>query len=138
MSRPRISSHEVWEGQDWQPEDLFAYGDGTLPLHSEIDDIDVQIFKLPEATVVYEALAESPGNGTSGPFYNTPVLDAGWKQGPPGYNYKRPIEMSVLEGLSVVIEPGQRYRVEITLNGTPEGRLIGVHEYLIKGRYGQP
>jgi len=140
--RPRIYSHEVWEGQDWQPLDLFAYGDGVLPLHSDISGIDLKIFKLPEATVVYQSLAESPGNGVTGPFFNTPILDAGWKQGPPGYNYKRRIEMSVLEpALAVaglVFEPGQTYRAEITLNGTTEGRLISVHEYTIKGRYGQP
>jgi len=132
MSSPRVYTHKVFEGADWQPLDLFTYGDGELPIHSEITDIDIRIFKGNDPTVIHEFLALSPGNGTTGPIFNTPLLDAGWKQGPPGYNFKRRIQMSVLEAVPIVIEPGQRYRVEIILNGTPEGRLISVHEYLVR------
>ncbi len=138
MAALRIYKHRVPEGADWQPMDLFAYGTGLLPVHSQITSIDISIFKVLERTPIHEFLGLSPGNGVTGPFFNTPVLDGGWKLGPPGYNFKRRIEMSVLEAASVVIEAGQRYRCEITLNGTSEGRLISIHEYHVGEVYGHP
>jgi len=138
MTAPRIYQHKVPEGVDWQPMDLFAYGDGVLPMAAEIDDIDIRIFKSIDRGVVHEFLALSPGNGATGPFFDAPVLDAGWKLGAPGYNFKYRIQMAVLEAASVVIEAGQRYRVEITLNGTNEGRIISIHEYHVQAVYGHP
>ena len=131
MSSPRLYSHTVFEGADWQPLDLFAYGDGDLPIAAEISSIDIRVYLAKSATVVHEFLALAPGG--TGPFYNTPVLDGGWPFGEPGYNFKYRIQMSVLEAALVDIEAGQRYRVEIILNGTPEGRLVSVHEYLVRG-----
>lgn len=136
MASPRIWTHKVFEGADWQPEDLFAYGDGSLPLAAEIGDIDIRIFLEGSSTLVHSFLGLAPGG--SGPFYDTPVLDGGWKLGPPGYNSKHRIEMAVLELADVVVRPAQRYRCEIVLNDTNEGRLISVHEYLILRTSGHP
>lgn len=131
----REYNHTVPQGADWVPLDLLTLADNTAILHSDVADIDIRVFEREGArTAVYTSLNVSPGNGTTGPIRNTPVLDGRWNQGPPGYNSIHTITAAAREAALFVEKPGRTYRVEIITNtGSVGGRLISVHNYTILG-----
>ena len=128
----RVWSHEIPQGQDWEPLDRVSGRDGVRLVEGGVTDIDIRIYEVPERDVGYELLAQSPSAGTNPNVrvFDTLQTDGRWKPDDVGYNVRVLIPWADMVAATPFFPVGGKtYRLELTINTTSWGDIISVHEY---------
>jgi hypothetical protein len=126
--------HRIPEGVSLEPLDRFVGRDGTLVTADMVTGIDLRIYELPIVLPVFERLDEPPGDGTTGPWFDTLQTDGRWTRSEAaldrrGYNHRQLITQTDLD---YPIKSGSIYRLEIIVHTEPWEDLVSVHEYTVE------
>lgn len=140
MPRPRVWFHDVWEGADWQPLDRLVKKNLALVQAADVSTIDIRIYDRTGRDLLFSRLAIAPGDGITGPIFDTLQVDGRWAPGPPGYNSLHTLTRANFQAFATPFEPepGHHYRCEIVTNTSSDGRIVSVHDYHVHAVYSNP
>lgn len=135
----RIWMHNVPEGVSLEPLDRFVGRTNVTITHTEVSSIDLKLYRIPDRTPIFQVTGLAPGNGATGPIFNTLQTDGRWTVPDElGYNFRYLITQAALALQSAVLKSGARYRLEIVVHTTTWEDLISVHEYTIESTHTYP
>lgn len=130
----RTWRHTIPEGVSLEPLDRFVGRDGTPITAAMVTGIDIRLYELPVAEPIYELLALAPGNGSTGPIFDTLQTDGRWTRAGEaldrrGYNFRRLI---TLAQIGSDLKSGSVYRLEIIVHTSTWEDLVSAHEYTVE------
>lgn len=130
----RVWEHVIPEGVDLEPMDRLVGRTGAVLISSDVSTIDIRVFLEGSRDTLYQLLGITPGNGSSGPIFDTLQLDGRWRPGTPGYNSRHLVTAAALAAYTtpLVLRSGSDYRLEIITHTSAWGIVPSVHLYKVR------